>query len=235
MFQATGIDFLERIPLGATFEVGGADFPVFFRFARAGEQALALFFLGEVEEELEDADAVTVEIVLEADDVAVAVAPEVFVSGVLVRKHLRGQDGRHGFGDEDLFIVGAIEDADMATYGQAFGGAPEKVMGEFLPAGLFEAVDHTALGVDAAHDVADGPVFAGGIHALKNQQQRITSVGVKHPLALVQLFAEFLHQTAVVFLRPVERIDGGGNLVQPHFVSGADGEILRITVQFHEK
>ena len=37
--------------------------------------------------------------------------------------------------------------------------------------GLLEAGDLHALRVEAAHDMLDGPVLAGGVHGLKNQQQ----------------------------------------------------------------
>ena len=57
---------------------------------------------------------------------------------------------------------------------------------QFLRARMLETDNLTALGVDARHDVFDGPIFAGSIHGLKNQEQRIAIVRVKQILALAQ-------------------------------------------------
>ena len=70
--------------------------------------------------------------------------------------------------------------------GRPAGGAPEKIVLQILGAGLFEAENLAALRIDAGHDVLDGAVLAGGVHRLKNQQQRITVVGVEQALLLAQ-------------------------------------------------
>ena len=93
--------------------------------------------------------------------------------------------------DEHFLVIGAVEDADAPAFGQAAGGAPEKVVFEFLGAGMFEAEDLAALRIDAGHDVLDGTVLAGGVHCLKNQKQRILVVGVKQALLLAQFFGVF--------------------------------------------
>ena len=72
--------------------------------------------------------------------------------------------------DQHFLVIGAIEDADPPALRQAAGGAPEKIVLQFLGAGLFEAEDLAALRIDAGHDVPDSAVLAGGVHALENQQ-----------------------------------------------------------------
>jgi hypothetical protein len=47
---------------------------------------------------------------------------------------------------------------------------------------LLEADDLAALRVDPRHHVLDGAVLAGGIHRLKDQQQRVAVVRVQHVL-----------------------------------------------------
>ena len=81
-------------------------------------------------------------------------------------------------GDEDVLVVGAVEDADPAAFGQAAGGAPEEVVLEVVIGGLFEAEHLAALRVHPGHHMADRAVFAGGVHALKDQQQRPMIGGV---------------------------------------------------------
>ena len=49
--EGGGIGVLIVIPVAALLDVGEAEFPVFFGLVDAGEEALALFCFGEVEEE----------------------------------------------------------------------------------------------------------------------------------------------------------------------------------------
>jgi hypothetical protein len=70
--------------------------------------------------------------------------------------------------DENLLIVGAIEDGDPPAFGKPVRRAPEKIMFQFLGAWLFEAENVAALRVDPGHDVADSAVLAGGVYPLKN-------------------------------------------------------------------
>ena len=63
--------------------------------------------------------------------------------------------------------------------GSALGGAPEKVVLEFLAARRLEGVNLAALRIDAGHDVLDDAVFAGGIHALQHHEHGPAAVRVK--------------------------------------------------------
>jgi len=58
-------------------EVCGAELPVILRVVDALDEALALLFLRQMQEELDDASAVEVQVVLEIDDRTVAALPDV--------------------------------------------------------------------------------------------------------------------------------------------------------------
>ena len=51
--------------------------------------------------------------------------------------------------------------------------APEEIVIEFFGAGLLETENLATLWIDAGHDVPNGAIFAGTVHALEDQQQRI--------------------------------------------------------------
>ena len=93
--------------------------------------------------------------------------------------------------DEHLLVVGTVEDADPPAFGKPAGGAPEKVVLQFLGARLLEAEDLAALRIDAGHDVPDGAVLAGGVHALEDQQQRMAVGRVVEALQRAQLLNVF--------------------------------------------
>jgi len=77
-----------------------------------------LLVLGQVQEDLDDAGAVAVQVGLGVDDGLEAVAPEVARGEGLVGQLLAAQDlGEHAH-DEHLLVVRAVEDADAAALGQ---------------------------------------------------------------------------------------------------------------------
>ena len=77
-----------------------------------------------------------------------------------------------------VLVVRTVEDANPPAFGQTTRRTPEKVMFDFLGARLFETVNLAALGIHPGHNMADGPVFAGGVHSLENQQQRVAVGGI---------------------------------------------------------
>ncbi len=81
--------------------------------------------------------------------------------------------------DEDLFVVGAVKDANLSPLGDALVGPPKILVVQFFAAGRLEGVDLASLRVHAGHYVLDGAIFAGGIHGLKNQQQGPAILRVK--------------------------------------------------------
>jgi hypothetical protein len=99
--------------------------------------------------------------------------------------------------DEDLFVVGPVEDTDPAALGHAFDVAPQEVVGKLFARRLLEWEYLAALRIDARHDVLDRAVLAGCVHRLENEQQRPGVLGVEHAL----LFREPLGPTLEEFGR----------------------------------
>jgi hypothetical protein len=83
---------------------------------------------------------------------------------------------------EHLFVVGAVEDADLAALRQTGDAAPEKIMIELLVGRLLEGVHLAALGVHAGHHVLDRAVLARGIHGLEDEEHGPAILRVEHVL-----------------------------------------------------
>ena len=109
--------------------------------------------------------------------------------------------------DQHLFVVGTVEDADSASLGRRQIGAPQEIVLEFGGAGLFEACDVAALRVDAAHDVANGAIFTGGVHALEDQQERVAVGAVEKLLLIAERGDVFLEKCAIFLFGLVEGLD----------------------------
>jgi hypothetical protein len=111
--------------------VAGGEFPVLFRVVDAFEESTFLFLLGDVQEEFADDDAVAGEIGLGVANIFEAFFPDVFgqefVRDFLVREEF-GVDAH----DKDVFVVAAVEDADVAAIGKNLEAAPELIVIEFL-------------------------------------------------------------------------------------------------------
>jgi hypothetical protein len=92
-----------------------------------------LFFVGDVEEEFGDVDAVAMGVGFVVGDVLEAVFEEALqVGGGFVGEALDfGDDVGVDFADEDFFVVAAVEDAEAAARGAGDDVAPEEVVVEF--------------------------------------------------------------------------------------------------------
>src|SRR5215471_3351205 len=73
--------------------------------------------------------------------------------------------------NQNFFIVGPVENADSAALRQAFGGAPEKIVVQFLFGRRFEGKNLATLRINTGHHMFDSAVFARSIHSLKNKEQ----------------------------------------------------------------
>ena len=123
------------------------------------------------------------QVVLEGVDVVVAASPEVGtgLGGVV----LLGQDlGVHP-DDEDILVVGAIEDGELAAGGQGGSGPPQEVVGGLCRRGLLEGHDAAPLRVHPRHDVLDRPVLSGGVKCLEDDEH---GVGPGSPQQLLGAF-----------------------------------------------
>ena len=85
-------------------------------------------------------------------------------------------------GDEDVLVMRAIEDADLALLRQPFADPPQEAVPPFFRGRRLERGDPDALGVEAADDVGDRAVLAAGVHALQHQQHGVLRRGVAHLL-----------------------------------------------------
>src|SRR6202167_4577033 len=86
--------------------------------------------------------------------------------------------------DQHFLIIRAIEDADLTALGHHVVATPQKIMIQFFAGRRFERMNIATLRIHSGHDVLDGAVFAGRVHALKNQQQRPAILGVEFFLHL---------------------------------------------------
>ena len=183
--------------------VGHGELPVLVWFLQAVEEAPALLLLGHVQEQLHDLEAVVDEITLPVVDVAEAALPHVAL-GSRSWEMLPGQEVRVDADDQHFFVVGAVEDGDIAPSREYFGAAPHEVVFQFLGRGRLETGHVHALRVHPAHHVADGPVLAGGVERLDDHQQAIRVLGGQARLVFTEEFDAFLQQALALVL-----LDGG--------------------------
>ena len=73
--------------------------------------------------------------------------------------------------DEDVFVVGAIENSEIAFFGHGRMNPPQKIVRQFLGCGALEGSHAATLRAHAGHHVADGAVLAAGVDALQYDQQ----------------------------------------------------------------
>jgi hypothetical protein len=115
--------------------------------------------------------------------------------------------------DEDVFVMRAVEDDDLALGRRPLMRAPEKVVRRFLGARLLETEHRRALRIHAAEQVADDAILAGRVERLQDDQQRLVAVGVEQGLQLGHARDVFLDLRQRLFRRGmatgVRRVDGG--------------------------
>ncbi len=160
-----------------------------------------------MKEELHDAGAVAVQVALEPLDGFVSPPPDVAVPHFCLGKPFGTEDLRVDAGDQNLLVIGAVEDPDPPALGERARRPPEEIVLELLGARVLETEDLTALWIDPRHHVRDGAVLAGRVHGLKDQQQRVLIRGVEEVLQLAQLRHLVREERLVRLLRSIERLD----------------------------
>ena len=80
-------------------------------------------------------------------------------------------------GDDDFFVMGAVEDADFSPAGQGLVDAPHVVVVHFFRTRLLEALHLDASRIEAGKDVLDRPVFPGSVHGLQDDDQAVMVIG----------------------------------------------------------
>ena len=186
------------IPIGPLRDIGSGKFPVFRRCVDAGEEAAALFLLGDVEKKLDHRDPVFGQIRFKIPDLAVPPVPQAVVQ-TADGQFLRIREVVN-LRDQHLLVIRAVENADIPPFGQAAVDPPEVIVVKFLRRGLFEAADLYPLGIEAAHHVFDRAVLASRIHGLENQQQSVPVLRVEAVLEFGHLFHVFPEQGEPFFL-----------------------------------
>src|SRR4029453_3402187 len=96
------------VPVLALSGVVRRELPVLLGFLDAAEEALALLFVRDVQEELADRDAVARQIALEGTDVLEALVPDV-LRDQLGRQPLLRQEFRVYTHDQGLLLAAAVE------------------------------------------------------------------------------------------------------------------------------
>lgn len=102
---------------------------------------------------------------------------------------LLGKNVRMNPRHQAFLVIGAIEDADPAAFGQRDRAAPQEIMIEFVRGRLLERGDRAALRIDAVEDALDGGILARRIHALENHQQRPAVLRIEPLLEIVQPYS----------------------------------------------
>jgi hypothetical protein len=110
------------------------------------------------------------------------------------------QNFRVHAGDQHLFVIGAVEDADPSALRQLAGGTPEKVVLQFCRGRVLEAEYLAALRVDPGHHVLDGAILSGRVHRLEDQQHGIAVGRVMELLERAELRHVVFEQFLVVLL-----------------------------------
>jgi hypothetical protein len=210
-------------PLG---NVGEAQLPGLLRVVDALKEALALFFLRQMEKELDDARSVSVEMFLQAHDRVIPLTPQRTVVTRLVRDAFRAQDLRMHSRDQHFLIVRSIEDADPPPFGEVAGGPPEKIVPQFDGSRMFEAEYVATLRIDARHHVLDDAVLPRRVHRLEDQQKGITIGCVKKLLQRAQSGHFFGQQYLIVLLRLVDGLHVRRPFLEIDLVAFAYAEIL---------
>ena len=190
------------------------------------KETLSLFLLREVEEELDDAGSVAVEVSLQIHDGTIPVVPNHLIGVRRVRDPFAAENlGMHA-DDKHLLVVGSVEDPDPPAFRQIAGGAPEKIVLQFGGAGMFKAEYLAALWVNPRHHMLDGTIFSGRVHRLKDQQDGIAVGCVEKFLQRAQLRNVLSQEFLIVLLRLVHGLHVRPPLPEADLVSFPHTKIL---------
>jgi hypothetical protein len=141
-----------------------------------------------------------------------------------------GVNARH----EHFLIVRPVEDPDAPPLREHLEVPPQVVVVEFLRRGRLETMHVAALRVQPGHDVLDRPVLPGGIHGLKNDQQRVRVLRIQLVLVLRQHLDAVLQEFGgVLLLNELGRVARVVILLERDPLALRDDEALDELVEFH--
>src|SRR6267378_6542722 len=181
-----------------------------------------------MEEELEDARSVAMQMVFQPGDRAIPLLPDGVRVDEIVGQVFAAQDLRTHAHDQHFLVIGAVEDADPPAFGQETRGAPEKIMLQLLGARVLEAEYLAALRIDAGHHVFDDAVLAGRVHALEDEQESVPVGRVQQALQRAQLLALLGEALLVLLVRRVVGPDARRPFLEPHLLAGAHPELVGV-------
>src|SRR5580700_4213334 len=124
-----------------------------------------------MQEKLASHHPVARQIMFEGVDVLIAPLPDM-LGNQWVRQLLRLQERGVDSHNQNFFVVGTIEDADLAALWDASVRPPQIIVIEFFGAWSLEGMNIATLRIYTGHDVFDHAVFAGGVHCLNHEQER---------------------------------------------------------------
>ena len=78
--------------------------------------------------------------------------------------------------DQNIFVMGAIEDRDLAPLWHLRLNTPQKIVRQFLLGGFFEIGDVATVGIHRTDNVLDHAVLAAGVKRLQADEQRALSL-----------------------------------------------------------
>src|SRR5512137_2968211 len=108
-----------------------------------------------MEEKLQDKGAVLDKVSLKCIDIVVTCFPE-FIAPLPWRKLLFVKNLRVHFDHENIFIIGAVEETDLAACRKGTGIPPEEIVIRLFFSWYFKTGDPASLGIDPGHYVLDG-------------------------------------------------------------------------------
>ena len=135
--------------------------------------------------------------------------------------------------DQDLFIIGSVENADPTALRQIAGRSPEKIVFQFGGAGMLEAEDLATLRIHPGHHVPDRSVLSRRVHRLKDQQDGVTIGRIVKLLERAQSGDMIFQEFAIILLRIVYRLRSGRPFSQIDRVAFLDAKVARVDLHFH--
>ena len=180
----------------ADLEVVAPELPALLRVVDPLLEPPPLLLLRDVEEDLHHRRPLVDEHPLPLADVAAAPAPDL----------LRGE-AVHPDGD-DVLVVRAVEDPDLAARRELRVHAPEVVMRELVRRRRLERRDPAPLRAHAPEDRADHAVLARGVEALQDEEDAAPALGVEAVLEDVDAVVQLVEQLLAAALVEAERVAG---------------------------
>ncbi len=182
------VGLLELIPIFAHADVVLAELPVLGGILNARKQAFGLFLFADVQEEFQEDDVIVRENFLEGVDLFVARLPDGFGSEL---------EDAH---DQNVLVMGTVEDADVAVARKGPVDAPKEIVREFLARRRLEIGGFHAGGIDMLEHAAAGAVLAASVHALQKDNEGMFMIGVQQVLELADFFAKLVGPGASLVL-----------------------------------